>query len=211
MRLSNYQHISFDLDGTLINSLPVMEHAWAEVCSSLGLNVPFTEYKNQIGKPFKLIMENLKIKDEWGEIEKLYFEITGASVEKIELFYGAADLLDELKQTGKSTSLITSKPQRNVDKILKRLNLEFDVVVAGDTVAIGKPGRDAFDLVRSELNLADDCKAIYFGDVISDMIFAVNAEIDYCHCNFGAFGSLPNGIIPEVLTISSWTDLAGNL
>lgn len=211
MKLSNYQHVSFDLDGTLINSLPVMEFAWGEVCNSLDLDVSFTKYKNQVGKPFKQIMENLNIKDDWGEIERLYFEITGASVEKIELYDGAADVLDELKKAGKSTSLITSKPKRNVDKILKRLNLEFDVVVAADTVELGKPSRDSFELVRSKLNLADNCKTVYFGDVMSDIIFAVNADIDYCHCDFGAFGKLPNGIIPKVASISSWTDLTGNI
>lgn len=209
MNVSSYQHISFDLDGTLINSLPVMEFAWNEVSGSLGLNVPFTEYKNQIGKPFKQIMENLDIKDDWGEIERLYFEVTGASVEKIALFDGADAMINGLKRAGKSTSLITSKPQRNVNKILERLNLEFDVVVAADTVAIGKPGQDSFDLVRSELGLADDSTAVYFGDVLNDIIFAVNAGIDYCHCDFGAFGELPEGIIPKVPSISSWNDLSG--
>ena len=120
-------------------------------------------------------------------------------------------MINELKQAGKSTSLITSKPQRNVDKILKQLNLEFDVVVAADTLAIGKPSQDAFDLVRSKLNLSDDIKAVYFGDVMSDIIFAVNADIDYCHCDFGAFGKLPNGIIPKVPSISSWIDLIGDM
>ena len=39
------KHIIFDLDGTLINSLPIMEKAWKVVTNTFNLNISFYEYQ----------------------------------------------------------------------------------------------------------------------------------------------------------------------
>ena len=39
------KHIIFDLDGTLINSFPIMAEAWKIVSNTFNLNISFNEYK----------------------------------------------------------------------------------------------------------------------------------------------------------------------
>ena len=49
----------FDLDGVLIDSLPNMEAAWTAVKVKHEVKNPFSDYKEQIGKPFPEIMRAL--------------------------------------------------------------------------------------------------------------------------------------------------------
>ena len=49
----------FDLDGVLIDSLPNMEAAWKAVKVKHEVKNPFSDYKEQIGKPFTEIMRTL--------------------------------------------------------------------------------------------------------------------------------------------------------
>ena len=43
--MSKIKHISFDLDGTLIDSLPIMKVAWESSMVALSLNCGFSECK----------------------------------------------------------------------------------------------------------------------------------------------------------------------
>ena len=53
--------IAFDLDGVLINSIKNMEMSWDIVRLHHKIEVPFEEYKKQIGKPFFDILNELGI------------------------------------------------------------------------------------------------------------------------------------------------------
>ena len=50
----------FDLDGVLIDSLKNMETAWMAVKVEHGVKNPFSDYHEQIGRPFPEIMKALK-------------------------------------------------------------------------------------------------------------------------------------------------------
>ena len=74
--MKKVKHISFDLDGTLINSFPIMRQAWGETMLELGLAVGFDSYKKYIGIPFHNIINNLSLSGIKNEIEILYFSKT---------------------------------------------------------------------------------------------------------------------------------------
>ena len=63
------KHISFDLDGTLINSIPGMKQAWSETILELGLAVGLDKYKKYIGLPFTDILRKLDMDRIEKEIE----------------------------------------------------------------------------------------------------------------------------------------------
>ena len=65
------KHIIFDLDGTLINSLPIMEKAWKVVTDTFNLNISFYEYKKYTGLPFDTIMNKLGLSSIGDEIKKV--------------------------------------------------------------------------------------------------------------------------------------------
>jgi len=208
MNIKGYSHISFDLDGTLIDSLPVMEIAWKETCDRLKLKVPFESYKKHIGLPFKIILSNLNLTNMAEEISHSYFELTQKNINNIKLFPGAYDLINKLSLTEKRVSIITSKPRKNAENIIKKFELNIDYLIAGGDTEFGKPFNDPFEKLKRAENMDfQDRDSIYFGDTINDLIFSVNSNIDYCHCNFGIEGSLSKLIVPRANSINSISEI----
>jgi len=207
MKPLDYDHFSFDLDGTIINSIPVMEKAWNQVRSEFGITVPFIAYKDKIGVPFNTILNHLGLDELGGEFEQRYFELTGEHIDEIQVFDGFPEFLDKVKASGCSTSIITSKPSVNTHAILAKANIVVDAVVCSDEVSLGKPHQESFQHVLNALNGKTTERSIYFGDGLPDFIFSVNAGLDYCHCTFGVHGALSPLIFPKPYTINSWREM----
>ncbi len=201
-----YRHFSFDLDGTIIDTLDVMERAWNETAQHFKLWHDFSEYKREIGLPFGQIMRNLGVADEELEVERYYFEQTERLVSEATLFPSVLDFMEKIKATGATTSIITSKPRRNSESILTRHDVTTDFLMCGDDPVGAKPTELPMKTVREQLGLGEGDPIIYFGDMVNDLVFSVNSEVDYCHCNFGIGGRLSDYLIPVSRSIDSWDD-----
>ena len=66
-------HISFDLDGTLIDSKPLMKLSWDNVNTKLNLGIGWEMYRKNIGLPFSQICKNLSLEGVESEVYDLYF------------------------------------------------------------------------------------------------------------------------------------------
>ena len=207
INLSNYAHVSFDLDGTLINSVETMRVAWNSACMIFDLKQSFEDYLKGTGKPFHKIMDKLNIEDPDGLIQQHYFDVASAAQNAISLFDGAADVLRGIENTGLSWSIITSKPRRNVTQLLHKFDLKPNVLVCGDDFVQVKPSAYPMRYVREELSLGDNANIVYIGDTISDYIFALNSNVDYVHANFGIHGPLSKRIYPRPNAINSLIEL----
>ncbi len=201
-----YEHVSFDLDGTLIDSIDVMRIAWEATVDKFHLYHDFFEYHKEVGLPFPVIMESMGIIDEEREIERFYFSKTEEFSDQIKVYDGAIEFIESLKPNGISTSIITSKPRMNTESLLESIDLKVDMLICGDDLIGSKPTALPMQYVKKELNLGEGKKIIYFGDMLSDIVFCVNSKIDYCHCNFGIYGSLPKYLIPVPKSIQNWKD-----
>ena len=202
-----YEHVSFDLDGTLIDSIDVMRIAWEATVDKFHLYHDFFEYHKEVGLPFPVIMESMGIIDEEREIERFYFSKTEEFSDQIKVYDGAIEFIESLKPNGISTSIITSKPRMNTESLLDSIDLKVDMLICGDDLIGSKPTALPMQYVKKELNLGEGKKIIYFGDMLSDIVFCVNSKIDYCHCNFGIYGSLPKYLIPVPKSIQNWKRL----
>lgn len=89
MKNHKYAHVSFDLDGTLIDTLDVMRMAWEATTDKFHLYHDFSEYRQEIGLPFPVIMKSMGIIDEEGEIESFYFYQTEQLADQIRAYDGA--------------------------------------------------------------------------------------------------------------------------
>jgi len=206
INISKYNHISFDLDGTLIDSLKVMEKSWIMTCKKMQISIPFEAFKKHIGLPFRNIMENLSLDFIQDEIAKTYFENTQKNIDLIELYPGAKEVLDNLKKTDRVISIITSKPKLNADNIIKKFGLNIDYLVAGGDTDYGKPFNDPYLKVLKQIE-NHKVNTIYFGDTLNDLIFSINSKVDYCHCNYGIEGRLSYLILPQPNSISSLEEI----
>lgn len=203
----NYRHISFDLDGTLIDSIDVMRAAWEETVDKFHLVHDFSEYKQEIGLPFHVIMNSIGVVDDDREIEKYYFSRTEKYADQVKIYSGALEFIERIKRSNMTTSIITSKPKKNTKDILKHFNISVDVLVCGDDPSGSKPSAEPMQYVRKVLGLDKDDSVLYFGDMITDIVFCINSNIDYCHCDFGIYGILPKYLVPAPISIQDWHDI----
>ena len=176
------KHISFDLDGTLIDSFPVMKQAWSETMFELGLAVGFDNYKKYIGLPFKDILEKLNLIRMENEIKTLYFYNTKKRLKQINLINDAIKILDWCKKAKISTSIITSKPRANAEIIISNNHLDVDWVVCGDDNKKGKPFPDPGLQILENFTINAD-QMLYVGDMIFDLQFAQNLGAHFIHFN----------------------------
>lgn len=183
------KHISFDLDGVVINSLNLMEYAWSVVQQKLNINAPFVEYKKNIGIPFFDILKNLEIPETLhNEVYSIYNEVSSSSLDKIVLFDFLESSVIKAKKWGAKISLVTSKNRARTKEILDYFNIAhlFDVVVTPDDVkkGRGKPHPDPLLLACIELGVSPS-ETVYVGDMDVDRLSAQGAGIRFIYAAWG--------------------------
>jgi len=203
MGMSNNIHISFDLDGTLIDSIPLMKLSWENVNEKLSLGVGWDAYRKNIGLPFSRICKNLGIESFEQEVGDLYFEFNQENIDKIKPMSGLNGCIEWIKENDLSWSIITSKPGVTTMPILELFGLNPDVLITADDVEKGKPYIDAAQLLTSQLSSGFD-KIYYVGDTTIDHLFAINSGFDFIE-----FNTLPMNqfILNDRLIISSLSDI----
>ena len=175
-------HISFDLDGTMINSLPLMKLSWENANSRLNLGIGFEEYRKNIGLSFSQICKNLSLERLELEIYDLYFKFNQENIDKIKPINGLKECIEWMSVSNIDWSIITSKPKITTMPILKLFDLNPKVLITADDVENGKPYIDSSQLLTSQLS--DNINKIYYiGDTTIDHLFAVNSGFEFIEFN----------------------------
>jgi phosphoglycolate phosphatase-like HAD superfamily hydrolase len=175
-------HISFDLDGTLIDSIPLMKLSWENVNTVLNLGIGWEVYRKNIGLPFSAICKNLSIERIESEVRDLYFRFNQGNVDKIKPMGGLKECIEWMDESSISWSIITSKPKITTDPILELFDLNPKVIITADDVENGKPRIDSSLLLTSQLS--DKVNKIYYvGDTTIDHLFAINSGFEFIEFN----------------------------
>jgi CMP-N-acetylneuraminic acid synthetase/phosphoglycolate phosphatase-like HAD superfamily hydrolase len=212
----NLSHISFDLDGVLIDSLEVMKSAWLSTSHNYNLNITFDQYREYIGKPFEAILDFLGVeKTEQPAIKEYYFSQTLAKSCECKVYDGVVNMLRELRSCGYMLSIVTSKPRLNTLQILhdQFSNIEFSCIVTPDDVphGLGKP--HPYPLLKACLESHTSPKqTLFIGDMSSDRLCAKAAGSHFA-CAAWGYGipsiqakefwfSSPNALLEYISSIS---------
>ena len=180
--MTNNIHISFDLDGTMINSLPLMKLSWENANSRLKLGIGFEVYRKNIGLSFSQICKNLSLERLELEIYDLYFKFNQENIDKIKTINGLKECIEWMSVSNIDWSIITSKPKITTMPILELFDLNPKVLITADDVENGKPYIDSSQLLTSQLS--DKINKIYYvGDTTIDHLFAVNSGFEFIEFN----------------------------
>ena len=175
-------HISFDLDGTMINSIPLMKLSWENVSSRLNLGIGWEEYRKNIGLSFSQICKNLSLERLELETYDLYFKFNQENMDKIKPINGLKECIEWMSVSNIDWSIITSKPKITTMPILELFDLNPKVLITADDVENGKPYIDSSQLLTSQLS--DKINKIYYvGDTTIDHLFAVNSGFEFIEFN----------------------------
>ncbi len=177
--------VIFDLDGTLIDSLP-----------DIALNVNLTLEKfGYTRREYNEIMSFIGngarrlIKDSMGEevteeqvdeCLKYYNELyTSSNSPNTGLFEDVSELLIKIKNSGFKMAILTNKPQFTTDNVYQTYlrQFEFDMVVGQSERFKCKPNKDGAEFIMKTLDVLP--KNCYFiGDGETDVLTAKNAKVN---------------------------------
>ena len=175
--------VIFDLDGVLADSEPWWNQIDAKLLAEYGIDYHGEHHREVLGVNYRLAIEfykktfNLSAGTEQmmkrrGEIAAEFF------ADRVGLFPGTKEILDELRQQGVRLGLGTSSVSSSARPFLDRHQLTklFDVIVTGDEVEHGKPAPDIYLRAAQKLNVAaDDCLVIE--DALSGIAAAKAAKM----------------------------------
>lgn len=204
------KHVSFDLDGTLINSFEVMELAWNECIKRFSLKIGFSKYRELVGLPFPIIMKILKLEDLSDDLGKYYFSKTYEFRSKVSLIDGARDIIENLKNQNVTTSIVTSKPRKNTLILIDKFDLKVDFVIAGDDLKFGKPFNNAGVKICETFEVSPE-SVLYVGDMIFDLQFAHNCDFKFVHFTDNNQNKLPANLMNPVLSVDYLSDLLSHI
>lgn len=194
--------VLFDLDGTLIDSVPDLAAAIDLMLQSLG-RAPAGEAKvnrwvgNGASALVKRALTNCDDGDELGWVESkdeeymvAYPIFESAYAQRLThatgLYNGVLSLLADLSAAGIKLGLITNKPRRFTVPLLRALNIHhyFHDVICGDDLEHKKP--HPLPVLTALKNLAVNAEqAIMVGDSISDVKSAAAAGVKTVAVTYG--------------------------
>lgn len=190
--LSTYKALIFDLDGTLINSMPLHVLAWTTVYKERGYTIDPKIIYNLGGVSSKDVVIYLKNKGmDVGDIDSFVERKVAAyraQFNKLKTFPTIEKLLRNAKNKGKLIAIGTGTQRINVDSVLNLLNLKdyIDVSVSANDVKRHKPFPDTF-LKAAELLHLNPSECVVFEDGPLGIKAALNGGFDCIEVENGAF------------------------
>lgn len=134
-----------DFDGTLVDSLGIMEAVFHEFLATVGVHVATSDFHKFNGPPLKTIIQELKslhnLKASLSELEMKYLNLINARIVSAVPSKGAIRFIEEIGKTEYSLSIVTSNFESVVESWLKTQGISqfFDSIVGVESVQVGKP------------------------------------------------------------------------
>lgn len=196
IHIPHVQAVAFDLDGTLVDSVPDLAAAANEMRAVLGMErLPEATVRSYVGDGIAVLVHRALTDNEHGQAELSLFE-RGSEVF---LRYYADHIADQtrpypeteaglglLKSLGIPLAVVTNKSDLLAIKLLKALKLEqyFSIVVGGDTLNVRKPSGEPLRHVAGVLGIQTQ-NMLMVGDSRNDMLAAKDAGCPVVGVTFG--------------------------
>lgn len=181
--------VIFDIDGTLLDSMPVWNHLGERYLQKMGFKeeeteglsqristMPFTEGIRYIKKEYSLDIAEEKIREQLQEM------IAGAYCDEIALKAGAKEYLQFLKERGIPCILATAGDASLVTAALKRLKVweEFQGLLLCEEFNTSKREAKIYQLAMERLSLSRPEEVLVCEDVLHAVKSAKQAGFQVC-------------------------------
>jgi len=160
LRLTPGIALVFDLDGVVVDSMPVHKLAWQRYLRSLGVNGNHVESRMHGRRNDEIVrdflgpdVDSTVVFEHGAAKERLFRELMGDELDR-RLVPGVKQFLE--RAVSAPIGLATNAEPANVDFVLDRSGLRpyFDSIVDGTQVASAKPAPDVYLLAAERLGVA---------------------------------------------------------
>jgi phosphoglycolate phosphatase len=144
-RVSAVRTILFDLDGTLVDSAPLITHHLAGALRAVGATVPGPAgLLSLVGPPFETALPAIGLTAEQTTAAIAHYRGTydAVAAEQSLLFPGIPALLEKLDAAGLRLAVATAKPEDTARRIVAGVGIaERFVLVGGSNPTVGRVGK----------------------------------------------------------------------
>lgn len=188
--------VMFDLDGTLVDSVPDLAAAVDKALLALGRPAAGVErVRDWVGNGARVLVRRALANDLQhdqvddvlaAEALELFMAAYAESHVLTTVYPGVAQVLDALQESGVALAIVTNKPERFVAPLLdeKGLGAYFRWIVGGDTLPQQKPDPAAL-LHVLELAGVPRSQALFVGDSRNDVQAAKAAGVTCVALSYG--------------------------
>jgi beta-phosphoglucomutase len=179
-----FQAAIFDLDGVIVNTVPIHFKAWKRMFFDYGIEFTFDDYKKKVdGIPridgCKAILTDLSDDEiQAASSRKQVYYLEYLEKEGIKVYESTISLIKQLLANKIKVAVISSS--KNLLMILKKTNIEslFEVKIGGNDITKGKPDPQVFLMAAERLGVLAG-EALVFEDATLGVEAAKRAGM---HC-----------------------------
>jgi HAD superfamily hydrolase (TIGR01509 family) len=162
--------VLFDFDGTMGRTLHVRRDAYRASLAERGIELEAPELINNcFHRCQREVVKSLAISDPEIFKESIWARVR-ARMDDVEPYPGLLEALQEIRNNGFKTGIVTNSRRANVEPILERWNIRelFDALITIDDVANGKPDPEPVHHAINRLNVSPS-DTFFVGDWDSDV------------------------------------------
>ena len=224
MKFLNKNVLLFDLDGTLVDSVPDLALAVNQMLIELGLSAYSQDIiRGWVGNGANILVQralsgDAEISTDLDELlikrglEIFYQTYQSFNCIETRLYPEVLDTLTELKQRGYRLAIITNKPERFIAPIVDGLGLNglFELIIGGDTLEKRKPDPLPLHYACQQLSVNTD-QCVMIGDSKNDILAAKAANMQSVALTYGYNYGEDVSVYHSELVIDDFADLLGAL
>ncbi|MSU65699.1 MAG: HAD family hydrolase [Opitutus sp.] len=178
-RVAKTKAVVFDLDGTLVDSLPLVLRAIAHAIGPFG-PAPTMDIFSHLGGPPERFLHSLvsDARHVPAAVQRLA-AYHNENAHLLQLFEGAQTMLGQLRGEGVALGIWTGRDRTSTIPLLRAHGLAdlFEVVMCGDDLSTHKPDPEGLREILRRLALPAD-EAIFVGDADVDVLGGVACGVD---------------------------------
>ena len=189
--MASIELVIFDLDGTLVDSIPDLTDAVNEFLRASGRPaLAMEDVKRLVGKGARNLVERALGNGTEEEVEKalaIFLAYNDAHIaDKTIMYPGVAETLHELRRQGIRMAVVTNKTEFLSRKLLSVIGIDryFDSILGADSLPFRKPSPEPVLKALADLHIAPS-GAIMVGDSINDIAAGRAAGVVTVGCTFG--------------------------
>ena len=219
--MTQAQHLNtilFDLDGTLADTAPDLAETLNLLLVEQGKQtLPFEEIRPHVSNgAAALIILGFNIESDapaFAPLRQRFLDLYSKNLcRQTTLFPGMDELLNLIEQQSMHWGVITNKPARFTEPLLKALGIaqRAACIISGDTATKRKPHPEPMHLACKKIGVQPD-NCLYVGDARRDIEAGLNAGMQTLVASFGYIDEQDepgdwqaHGIIDTPLAIIDW-------
>lgn len=224
MQFLNKNTLLFDLDGTLVDSVPDLAFAINQTLIELELT-PFSQdmIRGWVGNGASILVQRAlsgstdisptldnNLKEQ--ALAIFYRVYQSHSCVETRLYSGVLDTLAALKKRGYQLAIITNKPERFIAPIIDGLGLNnlFELIIGGDTLDKRKPDPLPLHHACKQLSVSVE-QCVMIGDSKNDILAAKSAKMQSIALTYGYNYGEDIAIYQSELVIDNFSEMLETL